>query len=155
MGHNTPSQSPGDSPTTPRFVWPKPDQGHTIPRLGWPEFLRVVALQLQRDYPCPGPSTDPGASLGNFLASHVIALAEQAEALQAWDPGSHVAHAQVMEEEIEAAWYQFVGDQYEPSLSDDETAGLGGHPAQPDFETDDGPVRGWFSRDSEDETFLN
>src|SRR5512135_2366938 len=152
MGHNTPSQSPSPLP---RFVWPRP--GSDQPRLAWPEFLRVVALQLQRDYSCPGPSTDPGASLGNFLASHVIALADQASALQAWDPGSHVAHAQVMEEEVEAAWYQFMGDQYEPSLSDDETAGLGGHPDATDFDhqEDDGPIRGWLSRDSEDETFLN
>ena len=152
MGNNNPPQSPSPLP---RFVWPRP--GSDQPRLAWPEFLRVVALQLQRDYPCPGPSTDPGASLGNFLASHVIALADQASALQAWDPGSHVAHAQVMEEEVEAAWYQFMGDQCEPSLSDDFNGGCTGHPDSPDIEPQEegGPMRGWISCDSEDETYLN
>ena len=61
MGNNTPSQSPSPLP---RFVWPRP--GSDQPRLAWPEFLRVVALQLQRDYPCSGPSTDPGDFAGEL-----------------------------------------------------------------------------------------
>ena len=155
MGNNT--QPPSPSPL-PRFVWPRP--GSDQPRLAWPEFLRVVALQLQRDYPCPGPSTDPGASLGNFLASHVIALADQASALQAWDPGSHVAHAQVMEKEVEAAWYQVLGEASQPDgweATDDVTGSLDGHTSQPDFDLqeENGPIRGWIPRDSEDETFMN
>ena len=38
----------------------------------------------------------------------------------------------------------------------DATGGWGGHESQPDFDgSEDGPIRGWFSRDGEDETYLN
>jgi hypothetical protein len=140
MGHNTPSQSPSPLP---RFVWPRP--GSDQPRLAWPEFLRVVALQLQRDYPCPGPSADPGASLGNFLAAHLIALSEQATALQAWDPASHVARAQEAED-INAAWQMALEAEIEnPGIWVITT---------PD-ESPDGAQRGYFSRDMDDETYIN
>ena len=62
-----------------------------------------------------------------------------------------------MEEEVEAAWYQFMGDQCEPDLSDDFNGGFDGHPDLPDIDHQEegGPMRGWISCDSEDETYLN
>jgi hypothetical protein len=143
--------NPQETPP-PRFEWFPP--GVDAPRLAWSEFLRLIALQLEIDYPCPGPRSDPGDSLGAFLAAHLIALAEQASALQAWSPGSHIAHAQEAEAAVEAAWYQVLDQAGQPDgweATDDVTGSLDGHPSQ----DEGGPIRGWFSCDSEDETYLN
>ena len=104
----------------------------------------AVAVRLPRPRgPVPrgnrGGRGLPGARLGaTDWATHERLATEEADRAAAWllaleaevvQPGGH--------------W----------ELSPDATGGWGGQESQPDFESDDGPVRGWFSRDSEDETF--
>ena len=86
-------------------------------------------------------------------------VACQARALGATDWATHERLA-TEEADRAAAWLLALeaevvqpGGHWE--LSPDATGGWGGQESQPDFESDDGPVRGWFSRDSEDETFCN
>jgi hypothetical protein len=149
MGYNTPSDSPSPlPPPLPRFEFHPP--GVDAPRLEWPDWLQVVSLQLQSDYPGP---------VGLFLASAMGAVACQARELGATDWATHERLAAEEADRASAwliAWEAEVaqpGGHWE--LSPDATGGWGGHESQPDFESDDGPVRGWFSRDSEDETFCN
>ena len=140
MGHNTPSQSPSPPP---RFVWPRP--GSDQPRLAWPEFLRVVALQLQRDYPCPGPSAPEPRALrwGTSWRPSLIALSEQATAAsEPGTPASHVARAQEAED-INAAWQMAL---------EAEIMNPGIWMITAPDESPDGAQRGYFSRNTDDET---
>jgi hypothetical protein len=89
MFHNT---SPPNPPQPlPQYEWPRP--GDDLPRLPWPDYLRLWAREIDRA--CGGA---PGHFLGNWIA----ALAVQAEALGAHDPTSHFILAQT-EAEREAA----------------------------------------------------
>ena len=150
MGHNTPSDSPSPlPPPLPRFEFHPP--GVDAPRLEWPDWLQVVSLQLQSDYPGP---------VGLFLSSVMGAVACQARELGATD---WVTHERLAAEEADRASAWLIALEAEVAqpdghweLSDDHNGGWDGHESQPDCdESDAGPIRGWFSRDSEDETFCN
>ena len=84
MGYNTPSDSPSPlPPPLPRFEFHPP--GVDAPRLEWPDWLQVVSLQLQSDYPGP---------VGLFLSSIMGAVACQARELGATDWATHERLAQ-------------------------------------------------------------
>jgi hypothetical protein len=145
MFHNT---SPPNPPQPlPQYEWPRP--GDDLPRLPWPDYLRLWAREIDRA--CGGA---PGHFLGNWIA----ALAVQAEALGAHDPTSHFILAQT-EAEREAAWqaaleaeaeslgsWELTEDPgYDPG--DDVTGSLDGH--------DDGASSYWISNNPDDISFRN
>ena len=150
MGYNTPSDSPSPlPPPLPRFEFHPP--GVDAPRLEWPDWLQVVSLQLQSDYPGP---------VGLFLASVMGAVACQARELGATDWVTHERLAQEEQDRAGAWLVALEAEVVQPGghweVSDDFNGGWDGHESQPDFdESDNGPIRGWLARDSEDETFCN
>ena len=90
MLHNT--SAPNSPQPLPQYEWPRP--GDDLPRLPWPEFLRLWAVEV--DTRCGGA---PGHFLGNWL----LGLALQAEALGAVSPDDHQVKAQIVADR-EAAW---------------------------------------------------
>lgn len=146
--YNTSAHS--QPPTPARFAWPRP--GDDTPRLEWSCWLRLVAMQLERDYP---------GEPGRFLAAHVTALASQAEALYASDPQAHesLAHeAELAEQAWMAAIEAEVADgpgHWEPA--DPDMPDLGGWGGHPDAATDDAARRGWYACDPDgsSDTWLN
>ena len=154
MSSNTPSQSPSPQcPPPPRFEWLHPSVD--APRMAWPDWLMLVSEQLAADFP---------GETGLFLASVVGALGYRAHELGAISPSEHERLAQEESDRSAAylealraecaqpgAWVIIPPDPDDSDL----TGGWGGHESQPDFGSEDGPIRGWLSRDSEDETFLN
>ena len=152
-------------PPLPRFAWTRPGVDPEAPRLPFDQYLRLIALQAEIDYPC-GPDTDPGASLGALISSYLLAIAEQSVQLGAWDPASYIERSQA-EADRAAAYLQALMHEadhgswviIQPSpedLSDDANGGWGGHESNPDFgEPADGAQRGYFSRDVDDETWVN
>ena len=162
MGYNTPSDSPSPlPPPLPRFEFHP--SGVDAPRLEWPDWLQVVSLQLQSDYPGP---------VGLFLSSVMGAVACQARELGATDWVTHERLAQ-KEQDRAGAWLVALeaevvqpGGHWEPDLSDDHNGGWDGHAETPEYQhssadhpdidrCDDGAYRGYFAVDPGDETYMN
>jgi hypothetical protein len=152
MGYNTPSDSPSPlPPPLPRFEFHPP--GTDCPRLEWPDWISLVSLQLQSDYPGP---------VGLFLSSIVGAVACQARELGATDWVTHERLAQE-EQDRAGAWLVALeaevvrpGGHWEPDLSDDHNGGWDGHPIHPDIDPcANGAYRGYFAVDPGDETYMN
>jgi hypothetical protein len=123
----------------PQYEWPTP--GADLPRLFWSAYLRLISLQLGTDYPGP---------VGRFLASHLGALALQAEGLGATDPSAHERLAQEAAE-AEAAWVAALeaeaaqpGGAWVPT--DDITGSLDGTDAAQQY---------WIGSDLDDLTYRN
>ena len=153
MGNNT--QPPADSTSSllppsplPRFEWLHPSVD--APRLQWCDWLALLSDSLALDFP---------GETGLYLASVVYGHSCQARLLGAISPSHHEQLAQEEADRMSAWIVALEAEVAQPGghweLSPDAIGGWGGHESQPDFESDDGPVRGWFSRDSEDETFCN
>lgn len=162
MGNNTPSESPQPLPPPPpppprpaKFEWPA--KGQDCPRLDWPSYIKLLADDLDRSL---------GGIEGHYLGNWLMGLAIQATKLGAISP-IHQEQLSQAEADRAAAYLQALMQAAEqpgawviiqPSaddLSDDAHGGFG-HESQPDFDPqEDGPMRGWLSRDSEDETYCN
>ena len=143
--HNT--SAPNSPQPLPNTIGPA--QATTSPRLPWPEFLRLWAVEV--DTRCGGA---PGHFLGNWL----LGLALQAEALGAVSPDDHQVKAQIVADR-EAAWlaaleaeamqpgvWGLTGDPDDPEA----TGALDGHP-----DSDEGAQRAWIALNPDDETFCN
>jgi hypothetical protein len=135
------SRAPSPQPH-PLYIWPRP--GDDLPRLPWSAYLRLIALQIDTDYP---------GAVGRFLSAHIIALSLQAEALGATSPDAHERLAQA-EADREAAWHQALLDEAaQPgiwSLTDpDDVGGWGGHLCE------DAASQYWIANDPGDETWSN
>ena len=133
-------RSPSPQPH-PLYIWPRP--GEDSPRLPWADWLRLIALQIDTDYP---------GTVGRFLSAHLIALALQAEALGATSPDAHERLAQEAAD-AEAAWYQALeAEAAQPgiwSLTDlDAVGGWGGH-----LEVEEAASQYWVANDPDDETY--
>ena len=154
MGNNTqpPSNSPLPPPL-PKFEWPA--KGQDLPRLDWPSYVKLLADEIDQEL---------GGEAGHYLGNWLTALALQAELLSATSPSEQDRLA-TEEADRMSAWLEALRHAAQPGAwvlvqpdpeDSDATGGWGGHESHPDFEeSDDGPIRGWFSRDGEDETYLN
>jgi hypothetical protein len=161
--NNTPSDPQGDSPGRPpppprlhRFEWPA--KGQDCPRLDWPSYLKLLADDLDRAL---------GGVEGHYVGNWLLGLAIQAHELGAMSPSQQeelaqseadraAAYLQALLQAAEQPGAWVIIQPNQDDLSDDANGGWGGHESNPDFgEPADGAQRGYFSRDVDDETWVN
>jgi hypothetical protein len=132
--YNT-SDSPQPPSKSPKYLWPRPGLDDW-PRLSWESWLRIYALELGKTYP---------GDLGYFLSQQTLALAEHARALGAHSPTHHITLAQKAAD-AEAAWVASL---------EEEVMNPGIWMITALDESPDGAQRGYFSRNTDDETWIN
>ena len=139
MGNNTQSDSPSPLPPsgpTPKFAWPVLGIDPEAPRLPWADFLNLVALQAPTDYPGP---------VGRWLAARLGNLMAEALHLNAHSPEAHEHLAQAAAD-AEASWVASLEAEVE-------------HPGiwvvAVQDENPRGTRRGYYTTDTNDETWVN